>query len=48
MREGPQGRRLGMRETAGLPLSTPMSCHCREALQLPKGLGDKAMTSWWV
>lgn len=41
MREGPQGRRLGMREAAGLPLSAPKSYHRRETLRLPKGLGGK-------
>lgn len=48
MREGPQGQWLGMKEAVGLPLSAPMSCHCRETLQLPNGLGDKMMTSWWI
>lgn len=41
MREGPQGRRLGMSKAAGLALSAPLSYHRRETLRLPKGLGEK-------
>lgn len=48
MRECLQEQWMWVRETAGLFLSAPMSCYCRETLCLPKGLGDKAMTSQWI
>lgn len=48
MRECLQEQWMWVREAAGLPLSAPMSCHCREALCLSRGLGDKVVTSWWV
>lgn len=48
MRECLQEEWMWMREAAGLPLSAPMSRHCRGILCLPKVLGDKAVMSWWV